>query len=401
MSLACAGALLVAWVWRARGREVDGTKTPPVSSPGAATPWWNSGNLNPGLTSRIVGGHRCFVSKTPSLQEARDIVVFEAGCGNSAVKMAKVYAAINAQIKDLHLQQTMAMVAYDRAGYGGSASQRHVPRTASTCAHELVRLLDDLGALPPEGGLTKRLVLVGYSLGGLIVRHVANDLRLCNGLELMGIVLIDPTHEIEEGIEALAELNLLQRYLPAHLRALAIVLAHKFLCKFTHHTYVPDVLLKWCGYSKAADIAAVIKRESRYCASLPKPCREAIIADINDAGHRMTRELEADALVDSCREMERMGAQYISIDPALLRLVVAGDKMNDDNAEKPGEKRTALQSISATFRIDRDLHRFSMKGVHHGNILTMDRPHECVQTIRDCVMECFFSERSVHNGQPP
>ena len=125
---------------------------------------------------------------TDESQAGGDLVVLEAGLGFSGLYWEPVQRL---------LAQQFRVVAYDRSGFGGSAADPH-PRTLDRLAADLV---DVVGAFPHE-----RLILVGHSWGGPIVRAAARTLRAD------GLVLVDPTDEhadlyFEDGTEARARLN--------------------------------------------------------------------------------------------------------------------------------------------------------------------------------------------------
>ncbi|MFT2692523.1 alpha/beta fold hydrolase [Clavibacter zhangzhiyongii] len=105
-----------------------------------------------------------------------DLVVLEAGLGGSGLTWGPVHA---------RLARTCRVVAYDRAGLG-SSDPDPAPR-------DLDRLADDLetaiAAFPH-----RRLVLVGHSWGGPVVRVVASR-RIARGLATAGAVLVDPSDE--------------------------------------------------------------------------------------------------------------------------------------------------------------------------------------------------------------
>ncbi|MFJ3169696.1 alpha/beta fold hydrolase [Streptomyces roseus] len=95
------------------------------------------------------------------------------------------------------------VVSYARAGYGGSLRR-------TTAPYELAESVDDLedlvrGVLPAD----RKVVLVGHSLGGEIIRRAAD--RLSD--RLAGLVYLDPAHPAElqrserqsEGSKALSE----------------------------------------------------------------------------------------------------------------------------------------------------------------------------------------------------
>jgi pimeloyl-ACP methyl ester carboxylesterase len=73
--------------------------------------------------------------------------------------------------------------AYDRAGYGWS-EYRSGPRTAAVISGELSALLTAAGEKPP-------FILVGHSLGGIMVRQFA----LQHSGEVIGMVFLDSSHE--------------------------------------------------------------------------------------------------------------------------------------------------------------------------------------------------------------
>jgi pimeloyl-ACP methyl ester carboxylesterase len=72
---------------------------------------------------------------------------------------------------------------YDRAGYGWS-QYRSGPRTSTEIAQELAAALEAAGERPPH-------ILVGHSLGGILVRRFA---VLYPG-KVAGMVLVDSSHE--------------------------------------------------------------------------------------------------------------------------------------------------------------------------------------------------------------
>lgn len=119
---------------------------------------------------------------------ADDLVVLEAGLGFSGLYWEPVQRLLSPHVR---------VVAYDRSGFGGSAPDPQ-PRTLDRLAADLV---DVVRAYPH-----RRLILVGHSWGGPIVRTAAQSLRVD------GLVLVDPTDEhadlyYEEGSETLQRLS--------------------------------------------------------------------------------------------------------------------------------------------------------------------------------------------------
>jgi pimeloyl-ACP methyl ester carboxylesterase len=80
------------------------------------------------------------------------------------------------------LSRVTRVIAYDRAGYGGSDALRTV-----TVDHAL----QDLQAVLVDAAATTPLVLVGHSWGGVLARLYAAR----NPDDVAGLVLLDATHE--------------------------------------------------------------------------------------------------------------------------------------------------------------------------------------------------------------
>lgn len=104
------------------------------------------------------------------------LVVFEAGLGMSGWTWLPIMRELATQGR---------VVAYDRAGLGTSTSDA-APRRLERLASDLTCVID---AFPHE-----RLVLVGHSWGGPVVRLVAAQ-RLARGERVDGLVLVDPADE--------------------------------------------------------------------------------------------------------------------------------------------------------------------------------------------------------------
>ena len=106
--------------------------------------------------------------------EGETTIVFEPGLGGSSLE----YLPLAEQVSVRH-----QVLLYDRAGYGWSdpgVSPRHV-----------LRLARELKALTTIRGVKNKLILVGHSYGGLIMREFA---RL-NKDQIKGLVLVDSSHE--------------------------------------------------------------------------------------------------------------------------------------------------------------------------------------------------------------
>lgn len=108
-----------------------------------------------------------------------DLVVLEAGLGISGLYWGAVHEALAPSVR---------VVAYERAGFGGSDPDDY-PRTLTRLASDLETVI---GAFPH-----RRLVLVGHSWGGPIVRTVAASF-FDRVLPVSGLVLVDPSDENSE-----------------------------------------------------------------------------------------------------------------------------------------------------------------------------------------------------------
>jgi pimeloyl-ACP methyl ester carboxylesterase len=118
-----------------------------------------------------VGGHRLHLDCRGSGQPT---VVFDAGLGGSSLDWTLVQPEV---------ARFTRACAYDRAGYAWS-DPGPLPRDARNIVIELEQLLG-------YGSVAAPYVLVGHSLGGLIVQHFARR----NPQRIAGLVLVDATHE--------------------------------------------------------------------------------------------------------------------------------------------------------------------------------------------------------------
>ena len=104
----------------------------------------------------------------------RPTVILEAGGG--------AYSTVWSRVQDL-LATRVRTCAYDRAGLGWS-QPGPAPRTMTQEVFELHNLLQAAKIPAPY-------VLVGHSIGGLLVRLYTEQY----GKDVIGLVLVDPTHE--------------------------------------------------------------------------------------------------------------------------------------------------------------------------------------------------------------
>ncbi|TKK65248.1 alpha/beta hydrolase [Ilyomonas limi] len=120
-----------------------------------------------------IGNHKLFISIKGS-SDAKFTVVFESGAGGSSQDWTQVISLLPPEIRT---------VAYDRAGVGKS-EKGPLPQTMAQNVFELHELLQ-------KAEIKGSIILVGQSLGGLIVRLYTEQY----GKDIAGLVLVDPTHE--------------------------------------------------------------------------------------------------------------------------------------------------------------------------------------------------------------
>jgi len=155
MKLSCLGVLAITL-----GASAELTAQTPPSGPA------------PG-TLVAIGGHKLHI-RCVGPADATPTVILEAGGG--------AFSTTWARVQDL-LPSTVRSCAYDRAGSGWSEPGPG-PRTMKQEVFELHALLEAAKVRGP-------FVLVGHSIGGLLVRLYADRY----GSDVVGVVLVDPAHE--------------------------------------------------------------------------------------------------------------------------------------------------------------------------------------------------------------
>ncbi|MBN9691516.1 MAG: alpha/beta hydrolase [Verrucomicrobia bacterium] len=107
----------------------------------------------------------------------RPTLVIETGLGEPGVNSGSWKAVLDS------LSRSNRIFQYDRAGLGGSAAPAKTPRTIRDQAEDLHQLLVQTKEPGP-------FVLVGHSMGGLVVRGYAAE----HPEQVAGIVLVDSSH---------------------------------------------------------------------------------------------------------------------------------------------------------------------------------------------------------------
>ncbi|MEK6287158.1 MAG: alpha/beta hydrolase [Acidobacteriota bacterium] len=124
-----------------------------------------------------LGSRKLYINCSGEAVIGSPTVVLEAGLNASSETWSNIQPEI---------AKFTRVCSYDRAGMRKSDPSPQQPTTSSQIARELHLLLS-------KSGVTGRLVLVGHSLGGLIVRMYAS----LYPKDVAGIVLVDSVHEEE------------------------------------------------------------------------------------------------------------------------------------------------------------------------------------------------------------
>lgn len=147
-----------------------------------------SSNREPRNEFINLGQRRLYVSRAG---DGRPIVILEGGLGSTSHTWALVQPSI---------AQFTSVCSYDRAGLGRS-DPAVTPRTCQDMVNDLHTMLTLAGITPPY-------VLVGHSMGGLIVRLYAAQ----HPDSVVGMVLIDTSHEDKHiHFESVLSEDLIQR----------------------------------------------------------------------------------------------------------------------------------------------------------------------------------------------
>lgn len=111
-----------------------------------------------------------------AIKNTRYLVVFESGAGNDHTVWTE--KAVASQINS-----NFDVLMYDRAGYGKSENGP-TPRNIN-------RLRSELESVINKFSNGRKVILIGHSLGGLIIR----DYAIKNPLKTAALLFVDPSHE--------------------------------------------------------------------------------------------------------------------------------------------------------------------------------------------------------------
>ncbi len=111
-----------------------------------------------------------------AIKNSKYLVVFESGLGND-------HTVWNNNNVASQISSNSDVLMYDRAGYGKSENGP-TPRNIDRLRSELESVIDKF-----SNG--RKIILIGHSLGGLIIR----DYAVKNPLKTAALLFVDPSHE--------------------------------------------------------------------------------------------------------------------------------------------------------------------------------------------------------------
>ena len=112
-----------------------------------------------------------------AIKNSKYLVVFESGLGND-------HTVWNNNAVALQINGNTDVLLYDRAGYGKSENGPG-PRDINRLRSELESVIDKF-----SNG--RKVILIGHSLGGMIIR----DYAVKNPLKTAALLFVDPSHEL-------------------------------------------------------------------------------------------------------------------------------------------------------------------------------------------------------------
>ena len=121
-----------------------------------------------------VGTHK--LAAYSIILNSKYLVVFESGLGDG-------HAVWDEKKIPIKLNGKLDVLTYDRAGYGNSEKDSK-PRNINQLRNELETVINNF-----SNG--RKVILIGHSLGGMIIR----DYAVKNPSKVAGLLFIDPSHE--------------------------------------------------------------------------------------------------------------------------------------------------------------------------------------------------------------
>ncbi|SHM60338.1 alpha/beta fold hydrolase [Flavobacterium chilense] len=121
-----------------------------------------------------VGTHK--LAAYSIIHNSKYLVVFESGLGDG-------HAVWDEKKIPIKLNAKLDVLTYDRAGYGNSEKDSK-PRNINQLRSELETVINNF-----SNG--RKVILIGHSLGGMIIR----DYAVKNPSKVAGLLFIDPSHE--------------------------------------------------------------------------------------------------------------------------------------------------------------------------------------------------------------
>jgi len=156
---------------------------------GAITISCNNDDNNPPTASNMVnvGNYNLY---TESLGEGSHTLVFESGLGDN----------YEAWYKLLGLSETNQVIAYNRAGYE--------PSEVANNDRNIIQLAEDLHQVILSKSENEKVILIGHSLGGAVIRFYAVQ----HPEMVEGLVFVDPSHEDYAVMTQVQENNIVEFY---------------------------------------------------------------------------------------------------------------------------------------------------------------------------------------------
>lgn len=250
-------------------------------------------------------GRDCFVDSADGRRlrvmqagEGEDLVVLEAGLGVSGLYWGSVHAALSEHVR---------VAAYERAGFGASSP-------TGTRARDVAHLAADLRAVVDAIPHT-RLILVGHSWGGPIVRTLAARL-VAEGKPPAGLVLVDQSDEHAADLYT----SRAARWSSAVQDSLLVPLAHLGLL-------APLMRMQVAGLPEPLRTAVTVASSSVDAARATRAENQRLRDDIRSMQHRSP-------VLGDLRVSVISGQRHTWIDRALRSRVVRAHR--DTVAEHPG-----------------------------------------------------------------